>query len=73
MMVSDLGVDLTTFASALLLVVGRLEIWHIYLAVAVCSAFSAFQWSTYTATTPLLVHKQQGGRKRYDSANRSRC
>lgn len=62
MILSDLGAGLTTVAIALLLVTGRLEIWHIYLAVAVSSAFSAFQWPAYIAATTLLLPKQQMGR-----------
>jgi len=62
MILSDSGAGLSTVAVALLLVTGRLEIWHIYLAVAVSSAFSAFQWPAYTAATTLLVPKQQMGR-----------
>jgi hypothetical protein len=31
MILSDLGAGLSTIAVALLLVTGRLEIWHIYL------------------------------------------
>ncbi|MEG4166571.1 MULTISPECIES: MFS transporter [unclassified Microcoleus] len=62
MILSDSGASLSTVAVALLLVTGRLEIWHIYLAVAVSSAFSAFQWPAYTAATTLLLPKQQMGR-----------
>lgn len=62
MILSDSGASLSTFAIALLLVTGRLEIWHIYLAVAVSSAFSAFQWPAYRAATTLLVPKQHLGR-----------
>jgi len=62
MILSDSGACLSTIAVALLLVTGRLEIWHIYLAVAVSSAFSAFQWPAYSAATTLLVPKQHLGR-----------
>ncbi|MBW4497710.1 MAG: MFS transporter [Oscillatoria princeps RMCB-10] len=62
MILSDSGAGLSTVAIALLLVTGRLEIWHIYLAVAVSSAFSAFQWPAYSAATTLLVPKQHLGR-----------
>ncbi|MEG4086347.1 MFS transporter [Microcoleus sp. POL10_C6] len=62
MILSDSGAGLSTVAVALLLVTGRLEIWHIYLAVAVSSAFSAFQWPAYSAATTLLVPKQHLGR-----------
>ena len=58
MILSDSGAGLSTLALTLLLVTGRLEIWHIYLATAVSSALSAFQWPAYIATTTLLVPKQ---------------
>ena len=58
MIISDSGAGLSSLAIALLLAVGHLEIWHIYLATAVSSSFSAFQWPAYTATTTLLVPKQ---------------
>ncbi|MDM9382025.1 MFS transporter [Chlorogloeopsis sp. ULAP01] len=62
MILSDSGAALSTFAIALLLLAGRLEVWQIYLASAVSSAFSAFQWPAYVAATTLLVPKQQLGR-----------
>ncbi len=62
MILSDSGAGLSTLAIALLLAAGHLEIWHIYLATAVSSSFSAFQWPAYTATTTLLVPKQHLGR-----------
>lgn len=59
MFFSDLGAGLSTMAIALLLVVGQLEIWHIYLATAFSSICRAFQWPAYTAATTLLVPKHQ--------------
>lgn len=46
----------------LLLLAGRLEVWHIYLTNAVSSIFSAFQWPAYSAATTLLVPKKHLGR-----------
>ncbi len=62
MILSDTGAALMTLVIAILLFVGHLELWHIYLANAVGSLFSAFQWPAYTAATTLLVPKQQLGR-----------
>ncbi|MFQ4141703.1 MFS transporter [Chlorogloeopsis sp. ULAP02] len=62
MILSDSGAALSTLAIALLLLAGRLEVWQIYLASAISSAFSAFQWPAYVAATTLLVPKQQLGR-----------
>jgi DHA3 family macrolide efflux protein-like MFS transporter len=47
---------------ALLFLAGRLEVWHIYIVVAVSSTFSAFQWPAYSAATTLLVSKENLGR-----------
>ncbi len=62
MIFSDLGAALSTLTVVLLLSVGHLEVWHIYLATAVNSAFSAFQWPAYIAAISLLVPKQHLGR-----------
>ncbi|MDF5721974.1 MAG: MFS transporter [Rhizonema sp. PD37] len=58
MLIADAGAGLSTLFIALLLYANRLEVGHIYLAVAVSSTFSAFRWPAYSATTTLLVPKQ---------------
>ena len=58
MILSDSGAGLSTLALTLLLITGRLEIWHIYGVTAINSALSAFQWPAYTAATTLLVPQQ---------------
>lgn len=62
MILSDTGSGLCTLGVALLLALGRLEIWHIYLLMAASSAFGAFQWPAYSASISLLVPKSQYGR-----------
>ena len=62
MMLSDAGAGACTLAVAVLLLAGRLEVWHIYIAMALSSTFSAFQWPAYSAATTLLVPKEQFGR-----------
>ena len=62
MIMADSGAGLSTLAIALLIIAGRLEIWHIYVATAISSAFSTFQWPAYSAATTLLVPKQHLGR-----------
>jgi len=59
MILSDSGAGITTVAMALLLTTGNLEIWHIYLAVSLSSGCKAFQLPAYTASTALLVPKEQ--------------
>ncbi|MBN3909521.1 MAG: MFS transporter [Nostoc sp. NMS1] len=58
MIFSDFGAGLSTLAIALLLFAGKLEVWHICIASAVSSGFSAFQLPAYSAATTLLVPKQ---------------
>ena len=58
MILSDTGASLSILIIALALLVGKLEIWHIYLATAISSTFSSFQWPAYTAATTLLVPKK---------------
>jgi MFS transporter, DHA3 family, macrolide efflux protein len=62
MLLADLGAGLATGAIAILLFVGRLEIWHIYLATAAKSTCGAVQLPAYAASTTLLVPKQYLGR-----------
>ena len=42
MILSDTGASVCTLSIALLLWAGRLEVWHIYIAMAISSTFSAF-------------------------------
>ncbi len=62
MMLSDFGGGLCTLSVALLLLAARLEVWHIYILVALSSTFSAFQWPAYSAATTLLVPREHLGR-----------
>lgn len=62
MILSDSGAGLCTLSVALLLLAGHLEVWHIYIAMAASSTFSAFQWPAYSAATTLLVPKEHYGR-----------
>jgi MFS transporter, DHA3 family, macrolide efflux protein len=62
MILSDSGAGLSTLAIALLLFADKLQVWHIYLAIIVSSAFSTFQWPAFSAATTLLVPKEHLGR-----------
>lgn len=62
MMLSDTGAGLCTTAVMLLLWSGQLQIWHVYVLMAISSAFDSFQWPSYAATTTLLVPKEHYGR-----------
>jgi MFS family permease len=62
MIVSDSGAAMSTMVIALLLYSQRLELWHIYITLAIGSTFGAFQWPAYSAATTLLVPKKHLGR-----------
>jgi DHA3 family macrolide efflux protein-like MFS transporter len=62
MILSDTGAGLCTLSIALLFLAGRLEVWQIYIVMAVSSTFSAFQWPAYSAATTLLVSTENLGR-----------
>lgn len=62
MILSDTGVALSTASIWLLISTGRLEVWHIYIAVALMSVCGAFQMPAYSATIPLLVPKEDLGK-----------
>ncbi len=62
MILSDGGAGACTLALALLILAGRLETWHIYIAVGIASVFQAFQWPAFSAATSQLVGKQNLGR-----------
>ncbi len=62
MLLGDVGAGLSTLALWILLVTGRLEIWHIYLTTTINSACSAFQRLAYSTSTTLLVPKKHFSR-----------
>ena len=62
MILSDTGAGFCTLIIALILFLGRLEVWHIYLATTASSIFMALQWPAFSATTTLLVPRQHLGR-----------
>jgi MFS family permease len=62
MLLSDAGAGLATLAAALLLLLGDLRLWQIYLIAAANGLFAAFQQPVYLAATALLVPRKQLGR-----------
>jgi DHA3 family macrolide efflux protein-like MFS transporter len=59
---SDCAAGLATLSLALLFFSGRLEIWHIYVALSVSSSAQAFRWPALSASMTLLVPGRQLGR-----------
>jgi DHA3 family macrolide efflux protein-like MFS transporter len=62
MILSDSGAALGTVALVVLLFVGNLQVWHIYIIVVVSSIFSAFQEPAYMASITMLVPKKDFAR-----------
>ncbi len=62
MMLSDAGTALCTAVIMLLLWSEQLQLWQIYLLMAIMSVFGSFQWPAYTAATTMLVPKKHYGR-----------
>lgn len=56
---ANIGAALATLAIMLLLALGRLEIWHIYLAMGLASVCVAFHRPAYSVAATLLVSKEQ--------------
>jgi len=62
LMLSDGGAAAMTLMLLILYLSGNLQIWHLYLAAAVGSLFSAFQWPALSATISLMVDKEDYSR-----------
>jgi MFS transporter, DHA3 family, macrolide efflux protein len=62
MMVSDLAAVIATSGIFLLITLGRLEFWHLYVAAAVNGIGNAFQWPAYSAAISTMIPKEQLGR-----------
>jgi MFS transporter, DHA3 family, macrolide efflux protein len=57
MILSDCGTALCVMAIAVLVYSDRLEVWHVYIVVAIASTFGAFQNPAYQASIAMLVPK----------------
>src|SRR5688572_33073024 len=53
---------MTTIIILFLMWSGSLEIWHLYLLLALSSAFESFQFPAFTSSITLLVEKQHFAR-----------
>lgn len=62
LIVTDCLAALPTAVVALLVSADRLEVWHLYVAVAISAACGTFHITTYQAMTPLLIPKRHLGR-----------
>ncbi|MCA9946452.1 MAG: MFS transporter, partial [Anaerolineales bacterium] len=62
MIFSDMGAAMSTLGILLLVMTDQLQIWHVYIAVAIISLFGAIQEPASQATVSLLVPKEKLGR-----------
>jgi MFS family permease len=62
MALSDIATGVSTLAMLALLLLGKLEIWQVYIAVAFAGFFTSFQWPAYSASISLMVPKEQYAR-----------
>jgi MFS family permease len=62
LLLSDAGAGLSTLVIAALLLLGELELWHVYAAVCASSVFGAFRWPALTASMTQLVPREHFGR-----------
>lgn len=62
MIISDSGAAFCTLLIMLLVSADKLELWHLYLLLALSASFSTFQWPAYSAAISLLVPKERLGK-----------
>jgi MFS family permease len=62
MMVSDLTAVIATAGVFVLALLGRLEIWHLYIASAINGSGASFQWPAYSAAISTMVPKENYSR-----------
>ncbi|HSL31314.1 MAG TPA: MFS transporter [Anaerolineales bacterium] len=62
MMISDLAAGISTIIILFLMWSGSLEIWHLYVLMALASAFEAFQFPAFSSSITLLVEKKHFAR-----------
>lgn len=58
MLLSDAGAGLCTLALVVLLWLGQLQTWHIWITTALSASFNALQMPAYQSATTLLVPKE---------------
>jgi len=61
-MLSDIASGISTIVILMLLISGRLEIWHLYITSAFSGAFQAFQFPAFSAAVTLMLDKKQYAR-----------
>ncbi len=62
MMISDLMAVIATGGIFILMTLGRLEFWHLYVSAVLNGLGNTFQWPAYSAAISTMVSKNQLGR-----------
>ena len=62
MLWADMGAGLVILLTLLLVLLGHLELWHLYVGQALIGGLEAFQSTAYTAASSVLIPKEQYGR-----------
>ena len=62
MILADGGAGLATLALALLIWKGHLELWHMYVLMAIISAFGSISWPAFSAAVTMMVPSRHLGR-----------
>ena len=62
MVLADLGAGLSTAILLVLLLTGRLEVWHLYPTSVIAGTFSAFHFPAYSAAVTLMIPKEHYAR-----------
>jgi MFS family permease len=62
MAVSDVAAFFATGMILVLITLGRLEFWHLYVAAALNGIGNTFQWPAYSAAITTMIPKEQLGR-----------
>jgi DHA3 family macrolide efflux protein-like MFS transporter len=62
MALADIGAAMASIALISLLLTGNLEVWHIYLIVAVSSSFNSLQVPAYMSSVTMMIPKEHFGR-----------
>ncbi|MDI6868212.1 MAG: MFS transporter [Coprothermobacterota bacterium] len=62
MMLSDIASGLMTVVVLVLYLLGKLQIWHLFITGAISGIFQAFQWPAYSAAITMIIPKEHYGR-----------
>ncbi|HWQ04731.1 MAG TPA: MFS transporter [Longilinea sp.] len=62
MALSDLATGVTTVVILVLFLLGKLQLWHLFVTGAFAGIFQSFQWPAYSAAISLMMPKKHYGR-----------